>query len=305
VALELARKPDTLPDAQVGAEAKPKPTPNLGARVHTWKAPPRMRRVVPFAIGLLLGWLLLGWILFPVHWTDTDPWDMRADYQQRYVQMLANVYWQTQDVAFVKASVEGWDRAKLGDLIGQMMTSADQTPESRQQLLALNEVLALQMPEESLLASLLRGSKAIIITGLLAIIPLFAAVGLVMVPLLRRASGTVQTRADVLEEAAAGAGGGSLTQDEIFTDQYTEEKEEEEKEKEEKPSLLGSETGSDQEIGDLLSAFLDEDEQGLEQLQALAKGLTEVRIDDLLSLATNMARDLARINRLPRKHLAA
>jgi hypothetical protein len=254
-------------------------------------------------VGLLLGWLVLGWALFPIRWTNTDPWDMRADYQERYVQMLASVYWQTQDVAFVKASVEGWDRARLGVLISQMMSSSEQTPESRQQLLELKEALALPTHEESLLASLLRNSKAILITGLLAIIPLFVAMGLVATPLLRRATSGPKSEADALEEALAGGGAG-LAQDSIFTEQYVEEQPEEEKEQEAKPSLLGTETGADQEIGDLLSAFLDEDEQGLEQLQALAKGLTEVNVDAMLTLSRTVAHDLMRANRLPRKHLA-
>lgn len=41
-------------------------------------------------VGLLLGWWLLGWTLFPPSWTDAWPVDLRAEEQEAYVQMVAD-----------------------------------------------------------------------------------------------------------------------------------------------------------------------------------------------------------------------
>jgi len=45
--------------------------------------------------GLLLGiglGLLLGWVVWPVSYTDTDVYDLRADYQDDYVVMVGALY---------------------------------------------------------------------------------------------------------------------------------------------------------------------------------------------------------------------
>ncbi len=51
-----------------------------------------------FLIGLLFGWIALGWWLFPVEWTDALPVDLRADARGEYVQMVADLHVRENDV---------------------------------------------------------------------------------------------------------------------------------------------------------------------------------------------------------------
>ncbi len=50
-----------------------------------------------FLIGLLVGWLALGWGLFPVEYVDGDPSQLAAAYQQDYVKAASDSYLVTGD----------------------------------------------------------------------------------------------------------------------------------------------------------------------------------------------------------------
>lgn len=55
-----------------------------------------MRRVLPLAlaglaVGIALG-LLVGWVLWPVRYTNTAPAQLRQDYRTEYVLMVAAAY---------------------------------------------------------------------------------------------------------------------------------------------------------------------------------------------------------------------
>lgn len=56
---------------------------------------PAGRTVAVFVAGLLLGWIVLGWYVFPVKWVDTTPADLRDDARRTYVQMVAESYGRT------------------------------------------------------------------------------------------------------------------------------------------------------------------------------------------------------------------
>ncbi len=45
---------------------------------------------VSFVIGLLIGWMALGWFIAPVNWVDAGPANLRQDLQVEYVQMAAD-----------------------------------------------------------------------------------------------------------------------------------------------------------------------------------------------------------------------
>jgi hypothetical protein len=95
-----------------------------------------------FLAGLLLGWLAIGWWFWPVTWTDADPWDLRAEYQQAYITLVAKEYAQSRNLNSVRRALVGWDKQMLADLVA---TVQEQTPDpgTRQQLADLTSVLAL------------------------------------------------------------------------------------------------------------------------------------------------------------------
>jgi hypothetical protein len=80
--------------------------------------------VVGLVVGLIIGLPILGWWVFPVQWTDTDPFDLRQSYKEAYVSMLADSYTLNTNVALARQRVEGWDPKDLGQVIGQLQAKA-------------------------------------------------------------------------------------------------------------------------------------------------------------------------------------
>ncbi|MBK7780540.1 MAG: hypothetical protein IPJ58_07065 [Ardenticatenia bacterium] len=53
---------------------------------------PRAATLLTFVAGLLLGWWVLGWWLFPVSWSEAQPYHLRQDLRADWVQLVANDY---------------------------------------------------------------------------------------------------------------------------------------------------------------------------------------------------------------------
>ena len=45
-----------------------------------------------FAVGLLIGWMALGWWLVPIEWKDAGPAQLHADFQGEWVQMTSDSF---------------------------------------------------------------------------------------------------------------------------------------------------------------------------------------------------------------------
>ncbi len=69
--------------------------------------------LLAFAAGLLVGWVVLGWWLFPVQWTNTLPADLAPEYQAIYVQLVADAYVRDGDLAAAQAALAGFDAESL------------------------------------------------------------------------------------------------------------------------------------------------------------------------------------------------
>ena len=48
--------------------------------------------VIAFVLGVFLGLVVLGWWLWPVQWTNTDPADLKPSHKEAYLQMIADSY---------------------------------------------------------------------------------------------------------------------------------------------------------------------------------------------------------------------
>ena len=53
-------------------------------------------------VGLLIGWLIIGWGIWPVTYTDTDPSSLRNDFKQDYARMAVDSYSKNPDTALAK-----------------------------------------------------------------------------------------------------------------------------------------------------------------------------------------------------------
>jgi hypothetical protein len=94
--------------------------------------------VIAFLIGLLVGWLVIGWLVWPVEWTNAQLPDLRADLRYEYVGMVAESYAQTRNLEQARTRLSGWDAEKLGQDLS----------EAQSVLVARNNIPAAQSLQE-------------------------------------------------------------------------------------------------------------------------------------------------------------
>lgn len=139
----------------------------------------RCRAGLAFLSGLLLGWLLIGWWLWPVQWIDCSPWELQPAYQQRYIALVAAELGRTGNVTQARNNVAGWEATSLADLLATMEQQSA-TPELRQQVAALRRALGAPAPEPPAPVPFAR--KAMLGSAVLAALFQLAAVALATVP---------------------------------------------------------------------------------------------------------------------------
>ena len=252
-----------------------------------------------FMTGLLLGWLVIGWWLWPVQWTNTDPWHLRQKHQKTYISLVAENFWWTKDIHQAREALAGWDDEAVAELLATMQREAS-SPEARQQLAALAEALKISTPEESLWASLF-SQKIIFLSSILSALPLTAAIVLAVSSFVQnrtqRAAGLLaeeEQLEEALEEMLAGEesalGGG---QDQAQKEQQAEGEGEEEE-------YYGDEEEEEEEpwVQDLVSVLFDEDDTEFSQLEALCEKLPDIDVSDLSEHSRQVADQLRRGNLL-------
>ncbi len=57
---------------------------------------------IGFLVGLILGWFVIGWGIWPVKWTDAAPEHLRRDLKMEYLSMAVDSYILTQDAELAK-----------------------------------------------------------------------------------------------------------------------------------------------------------------------------------------------------------
>jgi len=77
-----------------------------------------------FIIGLLIGWMLLGWVIFPVEWTDAAPYDLAPWYKEVYLSLVADSYALTGNIDLVKVRLEGWPPEELDEVLSRLQEQA-------------------------------------------------------------------------------------------------------------------------------------------------------------------------------------
>ncbi len=282
--LESAGGPEPAADSATG----------LVARV---KASRRHLFGLVFLAGIVLGWTVIGWWLWPVTWTNSSPWDLNPQHQRTYVLLVAENFWRTSDVAKAKAAVAGWNPDDLAELINTMKTETG-SAETRRELAALAD--ALQMPgrKQSLAGSIL-GQRGLLIGGLLALVPLIGAVVVFASPLLRK--GELEDDLPAPEEQT------EENLEELLSDVQLEQQAQEgqapeaqqgqegQKPPEEQQQPSEEEEQQESGLGDLASLFEEED-TSLSALELFCKNLAELEISGLSENATQVARQLRDLN---------
>jgi hypothetical protein len=78
--------------------------------------------LIAFLVGLLVGWLVIGWGIWPVTWKNTLPRDLRAAERQGYLTMVAESLTADGDTALAQERVASWSPEDLAKDLTQLQT---------------------------------------------------------------------------------------------------------------------------------------------------------------------------------------
>ncbi len=77
---------------------------------------------IPFLVGLLIGWLALGWGLWPATPKDVLPSDLRTVEREAYLAMVAESFAVDGNSALAREKLAGWPNDALAEDIGRLQT---------------------------------------------------------------------------------------------------------------------------------------------------------------------------------------
>ena len=164
--------------------------------------PFRLLLPLVFIGGLLFGWLVIGWWLWPIQWANVAPAQLSSDHQRIYVAMAAEAYALTGDVAQAQSRLATWDNATLAATL-TLLIQETTDPVVRERYIALGEALAMPQVDLSLMDVIL-GQKAILVTAVAAVGLFLAALGMALFPVLQQTRARQQEELLLLNGAEAG-----------------------------------------------------------------------------------------------------
>ncbi len=99
-------------------------------RLRSWTAAlgglgPTLTYLLVFVVGLLIGLVVLGWVVFPVRWTQALPADLRTEYRDDYLRLVADSYALTGDLDAAVRRLQFWKPADMVTLLGQLSLEAE------------------------------------------------------------------------------------------------------------------------------------------------------------------------------------
>jgi len=100
-----------------------------------------------FVAGFLLGWLVMGWWLWPVQWVNTDPWDLKPEFKRHYIFMAAESYAINSNPELLKERFKGWPSEDLAALLNQLERENAENTLLLSRLEAIKSVLELPEPK--------------------------------------------------------------------------------------------------------------------------------------------------------------
>jgi hypothetical protein len=79
-----------------------------------------------FVLGLFVGWLFLGWYLFPVQYTNADPWDLKPSAKEQYVEMVADSFAVNHDLNLARNQLRGFKTDELTSMLRDLIAQRNQ-----------------------------------------------------------------------------------------------------------------------------------------------------------------------------------
>ncbi|NOX61505.1 MAG: hypothetical protein GXP42_06105 [Chloroflexi bacterium] len=184
------------------ASSSPSRARNLQQRLETFT--PRVRYALIFGVGMLIGLVLLGWVLFPVRWTNTYPRDLRPELRDDYLVMVADSYAIEGDLLKAAERMQWWPPEQWNRLLNlqAMRLEANNKHEAAARVRTLASDLSTALPPDlggrvaaqsgALGLEFGRETVRIVLWVGLAVLALFALVALF--PALRGLKASLQPR---------------------------------------------------------------------------------------------------------------
>jgi uncharacterized membrane protein YciS (DUF1049 family) len=72
--------------------------------------------ILAFIVGLIIGWMVIGWLIVPVQWTNASPAELHPGYQDIWMRMAVISYGKTGDAANAKLEYEALGNASADTL---------------------------------------------------------------------------------------------------------------------------------------------------------------------------------------------
>lgn len=85
-----------------------------------------IKGVVIFLVGLAIGWLAIGWGLWPVQYYDTDPQDLRRSHKEAWILMVAESYSLNEDDKAAQERLQGFEKSEMGEIISSLIDRAEE-----------------------------------------------------------------------------------------------------------------------------------------------------------------------------------
>jgi hypothetical protein len=141
-----------------------------------------VKGVVIFLIGLAIGWLAIGWGLWPVQYYDTDPQDLRRSHKEAWILMVADSYSLNENDEEARERLQGFEEGEVGEIISSLIVRAEEEGDlpAAQRLRDLAKATGMTLPgalpeATPTPAPVARGPSVIRSLGLVLIVFLFVA----------------------------------------------------------------------------------------------------------------------------------
>jgi len=94
--------------------------------------------VLIFVLGISIG-LAIGWWLWPVQWTNTQPKSLQYSLQITYVFLIADSFWLNDDINLARIRLASWNESEINQLFQDAYKTAS-TQNNLQQLRRLEKL---------------------------------------------------------------------------------------------------------------------------------------------------------------------
>jgi hypothetical protein len=82
--------------------------------------------IVCFVVGCLIGWMLFGWVIWPVEYIDADPYDLRLEQKEVYIVLVADSYSVNEDGELARQRMVGFDRKEVSEVLAKLIAEAEE-----------------------------------------------------------------------------------------------------------------------------------------------------------------------------------